>query len=130
MAKSHPMFEEEIESDILRQLTTPKMEMPDEKEFEGSLNEEQLKEMTPDNKLIMLGISSLGKRIDFVMKWVYEMNRHTRLNEAETIRRRIHIDDTLDEIKWKVKVASWIGSGVGAGILLELGIKIVDAHLK
>lgn len=122
--------DEEIENEILRQLTTPKMNMPSEAEFQGSLNEEELKTLTPQNKLILLAISSLGKKIDFAVHWLCVNNHHARLNEAEMIRRRIDMDKKFANLRWKVKIGSWIVSGVGAGVLLELGIKIADNYIK
>lgn len=109
--------DEGFETEVLREMTTPLLEVP---EFRGHIKEEDVADLDRRDRKMLVAMSVIEQKTDFLIRAVRLNNRHQRLMEAESIRAR----NVQKEINWKFAAFKWIAVTAGAGIVAALISKV------
>jgi hypothetical protein len=114
---------EDIPPEIAREMVIPLMNIPKPDEWRGYIKEEDLADFDPKNKRILLAMSKMEQKEDFIIKWLQLANKHLRYFESELIQYRKRLENEDKERlkdKWKWALIAWIGTIAGAGIVAAL----------
>jgi hypothetical protein len=119
MHKLYTVPDERIEEEIARDLTIPLIEVRED-EFEAYIKEKDLADFNERDKKILLAMSVVEQKQNWLIYAIQIANRQMRHVQAETIRQRKASDKKeADEKvnKWQWAVVKWIGMTVGAGLI-------------
>jgi len=126
MRKVYQLPEEKIEPEVLREMTIPLIVVDEKDDFEAHIKEKDLVDFEERDKKILLAMSVIEQKQDFLIWAVQMQNRNMRHLEAESIRQR-HSAETQEVQQkvdsWKWSLIRWIGATIGAGILASIAKK-------
>jgi hypothetical protein len=125
MHKLYTVPEERIEEEVSRELTIPLIEVRED-EFEAYIKERDLADFNERDKKILLAMSVVEQKQNWLIYAIQIANRQMRHLQAETIRQRKvnekqELQQKLDGWKWGL--IKWIGMTLGAGVLASLAKK-------
>lgn len=117
--------EDKIEDEVARQMTVPRMEPPNEKDFKPFIKPEDIDDFEDRDKRMLLAVSVLEQKLDFIIRWQVSTHRHLRMVEAEGIRHRMaqaarEKEDIKTQLRWKILI--WLSAVTGGGVVAA-GIK-------
>lgn len=100
-------------------MTIPVIEVPNAKDFEGSISEQDIADLPNRDKKTVLAVSRLEQCLNHRGLILQEFNQYLRLLEAESIRARQERNKLKDEQK-ETKVAyqllKWAAMTLGAAL--------------
>jgi hypothetical protein len=125
MHKLYTVPEERIEEEVSRELTIPLIEVRED-EFEAYIKERDLADFNERDKKILLAMSVVEQKQNWLIYAIQIANRQMRHLQAETIRQRKvnekqELQQKLDSWKWGL--IKWVSMTLGAGLLASLAKK-------
>ena len=105
--------DEDIPPEIQREMTIPVMTIP---EFKPFIKEEDLEDFEERDKKMLLAMSVLEQRTDFIIHWLNIVNVSQRSIQAEQIRQRN--EQRRAGILWSI--FKWATVTLGAGAIAGL----------